>query len=59
MSFCLYALIASVFGAIAATMAADKNRSVAAWCVCGALFGLIGVLALRSLEPLPKLEPPS
>ena len=56
MSVCLYLLVASVFAAICVTMAADRNRSVAGWFTCGALFGLVAVFVLWSLDPLPKQE---
>lgn len=46
---------------IAAVNAAGKNRNVAGWAVCGALFPLIGVIAILCLPalPAPGEEPPS
>lgn len=46
---------------IAAVNAANKNRSVAGWAVCGALFPLIGVVAILCLPALPapgEVTPP-
>jgi urea transporter len=40
-------------GVVSAVIAAKKNRSAAAWALCGALFGLISMIILLALEPLP------
>jgi len=40
-------------GSVSAVIAAKKNRSVAAWALCGAMFGLISMIILLALEPLP------
>ena len=56
MSVELYLVIASLLGAIAAIVASQKNRSAGAWFVWGGLFGLIALLVLAALEPMPTLE---
>lgn len=41
---------------ISAAVASGKNRNVAGWVVCGALFPLIAVIAISCLPPLPSAD---
>ncbi len=44
--------IASIFGCY--KLAVDKNRSVDGWLLLGVFFGVIALVVIAILKPLPK-----
>ncbi len=56
MSIAIVLVVGAILGAVCAYTADAKNRSLGAWFACGLVFGLVALLALLLLEPLPRLQ---
>ncbi len=56
MSIAIVLIVGAILGAACAYAADAKNRSLGAWFALGLLFGLIALLVLATLEPLPRHE---